>query len=269
MKKIKIITSKKSVCLSILLIVALTLNVHSGTWSIENKNQTNVSLLSVKEQLENAKKEGKAVFLVITGTGATGVTELVNVANNAKKKLTKSVVVQMNRDDAANSELVTKFGVSGVQLPFVLVLSAKGYAVGGFPGATATADNLVKLVPSPKYDEVLTALNNKKPVFVVASKKSFTDKATVIATCKTAVSKVPSTPAIVEIDMNDAKEATFLKQIGVNMASTSTVTVVINTTGNITGTYTGTTDAQVLAAAATKVVKSCCPGGSSSCGPKK
>jgi hypothetical protein len=246
---------------AVLFVLSMTVNLYGNT----------VPPGTVKDDLEKAKKAGNAVFLVITGTGATGLDDLVTIANDANKKVKKSAVIKMDRDDAANSELVTKFGVAGVQLPFILVISPKGYAVGGFPGANATADNLVNLIPSPKYDMVLDALNNKKPVFVVAYKQSFTDKATTLATCKSAVDKVPSKATIVEIDMDDAKEATFLKQIGVNTVATSTVTVVINVAGNITGNYTGATDAQTLATAATKVVKSCCAGGSSKgCGsPKK
>jgi hypothetical protein len=258
MKAIKISGKMMQAWVAVLFILTMTVNLYGHT----------VTPGTVKDDLDKAKKAGNAVFLVITGTGATGVDDLVTIAN---KKVKKSAVIKMDRDDAANSDLVTKFGVAGVQLPFVLVLSPKGFAVGGFPSANATADNLVTLIPSPKYDIVLEALNNKKPVFVVASKKSFTDKATAVATCKSAVDKVPSKPTIVEIDMDDANEATFLKQIGVNTVATSTVTVVINTAGNITGNYTGATDAQTLATAATKVVKSCCAGGSSKgCGsPKK
>jgi len=261
MKAIKISGKMMQAWVAVLFILTMTVNLYGRT----------VTPGTVKDELDKAKKAGNAVFLVITGTGATGVDELVTIANDANKKVKKSAVIKLDRDDVANSDLVTKFGVAGVQLPFVLILSPKGYAVGGFPAANATADNLVNLIPSPKYDLVLDALNNKKPVFVVASKKSFTDKATAVATCKSAVDKVPSKPIIVEIDMDDANEATFLKQIGVNTVATSTVTVVINTAGNITGNYTGATDAQTLATSATKVVKSCCGGGSSKgCGsPKK
>jgi hypothetical protein len=245
---------------AVVIILAMTANLYGNT----------VPPGTVKDDLAKAKKAGNAVFLVITGTGVTSVTDLINIANEANKKVKKSAVIQMNRDDAANSDLVSKFGVAGVQLPFILVISPKGYAVGGFPGASANADALVKLIPSPKYDMVLEAINSKKPVFVVASKKTFTDKATAVETCKSAVAKVPSKPSIVEIDMDDSNEATFLSQLRVNTASTSTVTIVVNSTGNITGNFTGATTAQSLADAAVKVVRGCGAGGCAKpCGPTK
>ncbi len=223
-----------------------------------------------KADLEKAQKAGNVVFLVITGTGATGLDNIINIANQANKKVKKSVVIQLNKDDNANSKLVTKYGIAGVAVPFVLVISSKGYAVGGLAAGQATADALVKLVPSPKYDEVLVAINSKNPVFVVASKKTFTDKAAVMANCKAAAKKLANNaPVIIEVDMSDANETAFLTQIGVDMSSANTATVVITSGGNVSGNYIGVTDVQKLADAAVKVVKSCCPSGSSSgCGKK-
>jgi hypothetical protein len=221
-------------------------------------------------ELEKAQKAGNVVFMVITGKGATGLDNMINAANQANKKVKKSVVIQLNKDDNANSKLVSKYGIAGVAVPFVLVISGKGLAVGGLPAGQATADALVKLVPSPKYDEVLVAINSIKPVFVVASKKTFTDKAAVMTNCKVAAKKLSNNaPVIIEVDMGDANETAFLKQIGVDISSTNTATVVITSSGNVSGNYSGVTDVQKLADAAVKVVKSCCPAGSSSgCGKK-
>ena len=273
MKKIKSITVA-------LLLLSLTScgNATTGTNSSDEaiSNKTDESSLSANSaadptsELEKAQKAGNAVFLLITGNGAVGVDKLLVVANAANKQIKKSVVIQLNKDDKANSQLVTKYGIAGVAVPFVLVISSKGLAVGGLPAAQATAEALVNMVPSPKYDEVLTAINAIKPVFVVASKKSFTDKAAVITNCKAAAKKLATNaPVIVEVDMGDAGETAFLKQIGVDVLSTSTVTVVITSSGNISGNFRGVTDVQKLADAAVKVVKSCCPSGSSSgCGTK-
>lgn len=225
---------------------------------------------SVKDQLESAKKVGNVVFLLITGNGAVGIDKLLVVANAANKQIKKSVVIQVNKDDKANSEVITKYGISGVPVPFILVISSKGLAVGGLPAPQATSEALVKMVPSPKYDEVLLAINSKKPVFVVAYKKTFTDKAAVIANCKEAVKKTTTAPVIVEVDMSNTNETGLLKQIGVNMQATNTVTIVITSSGNVSGNFSGVQPVQTLVDAAVKTVKSCCPSGSSSgCGPKK
>ncbi|MCX6256381.1 MAG: hypothetical protein NTW49_00530 [Bacteroidia bacterium] len=222
--------------------------------------------------LEKAKKDGKTVFLVITGTGATDVDKANKLAKDVSAKVPKSTVLTLNRDEAANSGLVTKFGIANVAVPFIFIISHNGIPVGGYPYLQATTDNLIKAVPSPVQDQVLLALSEKKPVFIIVSKKGFTDKAKLVANCKTASSKIATKPSVVEVDYSDPKEANFLSQIGVTSITDKSKTVVVGAAGKITDTFEGEVDVAKLTASATKVIKSggCCPGGSSSgCGKKK
>lgn len=222
--------------------------------------------------LDKAKKDRKVVFLVITGTGAADLDKAVKIAKEANGKVSKSLVVQMNKDEAANLSLVTKLGIATVPVPFIIVISSKGIPVAGFPSYQATTDLLIKSVPSPKQDEIISALSEKKPVFVVISKKGLTDKTKVIANCKAAGSKMLTKPALVEIDFSDSKESAFLAKIGVTSLNAKTKTIVINSAGQITDTFEGVVLETALTSSANKVIKGggCCPGGSSSgCGPKK
>lgn len=230
-----------------------------------------ISVTNVSAEIEKAKKEGKAVFLVITGTGAKNIENAGKIANDAKIKYAKSVVITLNRDEATNSALVTKFGVAGVSVPFFLVISPKGVPVAGYQYEQATTEVLVNAIPTPKQDEVLFAISEKKPVFVIVSKKGLTDKAKVLTACKTTSSKITSKPAVVEFDFADAKETAFLKKIGISSITDKSKTVVVNSAGQVTGTYEGVPVESELTASANKVIKSsCCPGGSSSgCGTKK
>jgi len=221
--------------------------------------------------LEKAKKDGKTVFLVITGNGASDIDKANKLAKDVSIKVPKSTVITLNRDEAANSSLVTKFGIANVAVPFIFIVSHNGIPVGGYPYARATADMLIKAVPSPRQDQALLALSEKKPVFIIVSKKGFTDKAKVIANCKNASNKMVTKPAIVEVDYSDAKETNFLNQIGVVTIGDKTKTVVVGASGKITDTFEGEVDVAKLMASATKVIKSggCCPGGSSKgCGKK-
>jgi hypothetical protein len=252
-----------------LMIVAATFLCFSASEINANNNITNAP--TVKEQLDKATKDGKAVFLLITGNGATGIDNAKKIANDAKALYSKSVVVILNKDESANSELVTKYGIARVQVPFMLVLSPKGFAVAGYPASQATADALAKAVPSAKQDEVLFAVSEKRPVFIIVSKKGLKDKATILANCKMACSKIPSKPIIVELDVNDTKETAFLKQIGVTSITDKTITIVANGSGQITGRYEGITIEATLTSSACKA-GGCSPGGcgsNKSCGPKK
>lgn len=258
-----------SACITLLIVAGLSLSIQAKSM---HKVENSVPVLSVKEQLDQAKKDGKAVFLVITGTGATGVDAATKTANEAKAKVAKSVVISINKDDAANSDVVSKLGIASVPLPFLLVISPKGMAVAGYTVAQATADLLIKAIPSPRQDEVLFTVSEKRPVFIVVSKKGLTDKTAIIANCKSASAKIASKPAVVEFDINDIKESAFLKQLGVTTVGDKTITVVANASGQITDRFEGLALETALVASANKVIKSggCCPSGSTNgCAPKK
>ena len=267
MKTFNISSKHLSVGIAVFLIAAFTLNSNANVSSY-NKN---VLVPSVKEQLEKAKKDGKAVFLIITGTGATGIDNATKIAKDAKAKYSKSEIITLNKDEAANSELVKKYSIAYIPAPFFLVISPKGVAVAGFNIAQATADLLIKAIPSPKQDEVLLAISEKKPVFIIVSKKGLTDKANVVKNCKAASAKIASKPAVVEIDFNDAKETAFLKQMGVTTIGDKTIIIVSNASGQIADRYEGITEETPLITSANKVIKSggCCPNGSANgCGKK-
>jgi len=227
--------------------------------------------ISTSDEIAKAKKEGKAVFLVVTGNGVKDYSSAEKIAKDASLKKTKSVVIVLNKDDKANTEIVTKLGITGVSVPFLLVISPKGVPTAGYAPEQATAILLVNAVPSPKQDEALLALNEKRPVYIVVSKKSFKDKSGIISNCKSAVSKVSSKPSVIEIYFDDASEKNFLTQIGVTEISDKSIVVVANGKGQITETFKTAPTVEQLTTAANKVIKSggCCPGGSSSgCGKK-
>jgi hypothetical protein len=216
--------------------------------------------------LEKAKKDGKSVFIVITGTGATDVDKASGIVSDASKKSKNSVLFSLNRDDAVNAELVKKYEIATVPLPFILVISPKGFPVAGGQPDQLTADQIVKSIPSPKQDEVLVAIGDKRPAFIVISQKALADKDGVLANCKSAFAKIQSGPAIVEIDFDDPAEKEFLSQMGITKIDGTTITVVSNAEGQITDTFNKKPTVSQLVTSANKVIKksSCKPG---SCAP--
>jgi hypothetical protein len=237
----------------------------SGLTEVASTASEKTVVLTLKETLSKAKKDGNSVFVVVTGTGDKDIDKALEIAGKANKSVKKSIVVKMDRDDKNNAALVTEYGVSSAPLPLILVVSPSGVQAGGYLLVDATADNLVKLIPSTKQDDVLMALNNKKSVFIVASKNTFTDKAKAIENCKTAVTLNGNKSILVEVDLSDTKEKSFLELLKVNTATTSTATIIINIKGQINGTFYELKDAATLVTLANKVASSCC-GGGKSCG---
>ncbi len=237
--------------------------------SMQASNKTNSSLsANPTAELDKAKKDGKAVFLVITDNAAANLDKANVLANGASSKVAKSIVISLNKDDKANSSLVTKLGIANVPVPFILVISSKGMSIAGFQYNQVTTETLVKAVPSAKHEAVLFALSEKKPVFIVVSKKGLSDKTTILANCKSASAKVISKPVVIEFDVNDSKDSEFLKQVGVTSLKDKSITIVVNTSGQIADKFEGIVLETALTTSANKVVKSsgCAPG---ACGGKK
>ncbi|MCX6220950.1 MAG: hypothetical protein NTZ69_08170 [Bacteroidia bacterium] len=224
----------------------------------------------IQAELDKAKKEGKAVFVVITGTGVTETDKATTIAKGANAIYKNATVVQMDRDDASNSQLVAEWRLAGAPLPLVLVVSPKGQLSGGMILAQATSENIAALVPSPKLEEVQEVISNKRPVFVVFTKKTYSDRTEVLQACKEAVTILKNNAAIVEVDLDDIKEVNLIDRLEVDKSSKETTTQVVNVQGQIAGTSSGLPDAAKLAAAAIAPPKSgCCPGGAGSPGCAK
>jgi hypothetical protein len=226
------------------------------TSEVPGKNSAN--------QIETATKAGKAVFVVVTGTGVTDTDKATAIAKGANAIYKNAVIIQMNRDDASNVQLVSEYRLSGAPLPLILVISSKGFPTGGYILSQATAENIAALVPSPKLEDVYAAIGNKKIALVVFTKKSFADRSEVLKECKNAVSKLNNNAVIVEVDMDNSEEASFMNQLRIDKSVKNSVTLVINTQGQVAGTSTTVPDATKLVAAATAPVKSGCGPG---CGP--
>ena len=243
----------------------------SAEKSAAGKTKINATPATVQSEIKNANKAGKVVFLVVTEPNNADNDGAMNMGKSAQKLHPKSVVVKMNRADAANKELVTKYGLSGAPLPLLLVISSNGVLAGGAMYKQATAKGLVAMIPSPKKAEVLLAINQGKSVFVVVSKKSMLKKKDVLSKCELACKEMNGKAKVIEIDLEDIKEKRFLNELKVNQTAAKPQTYVINTKGQLTGSLSGVVNTKTLIATATKKVSGgcCAPGSGKSCGPAK
>ncbi len=228
----------------------------------QDVNQVNSELAG---ELEKAKKEGKAVFVVVTENESVNTNKALEIAKEAKNINNNSIIVQMNRDDASNSKFVTQWRLTGAPLPLILVLSSKGVPSGGYILEQATAENIAALIPSPKLETVYDAIEDKKHTILVFTKKTFSDKSQVENIAREAVSLLNDQAVFVEVDMDDPKESSFLNQLRIDKNSAkNSITMVINKQGQVAGKSSTLTDASSLVATANTPVASGCASG---CGP--
>ena len=223
---------------------------------------------SVQSDIEKANTKGNVVFLVVTEPGVIGAEKAVSVATEAQKLVAKATVIEMNRADLTNSQLVTKYRLAGASLPLILVIASNGVVSSGIAADRATPESLIQMIPSPKKAEVLQALSEGKAVFLVASRKSMANREKVSDTCKSACNQMNNRAALVSIDMDDKKENSFLAQLRVNALSAEPMTSVINPQGQVTATFSGPVEVKTIMEATAKKAGGCCPGGSQKgCGP--
>lgn len=221
-------------------------------------------------ELDKASKSGKAVFLVAYSAPGAELDKAVSIASTARLKVPNSaVVVKLNTSDAGNAALVSKYKLTGAPLPLVLVLDKNGTSAGGFLLKDATAEKLVGAIPSPKLSEILLAISGGKSAYVVLYKESMTSKKNIMDNCAIACTKMANKSVVVTVNAEDNKEANLLKTLKYNTGATEPVTYVINSAGQIAGTFTGTTDVNNLIATAKKAPASgCCPSGAPAGGCK-
>jgi competence protein ComGC len=235
---------------------------------------TSINLFAVtaQEAIATANKSGLIVFLVITDAGNANTQQALDIANQAHTKYQKSEVIQMNRSDEANQALVAKYGVSKAPLPLILVIASNGVVTGGFPSYQATADLLVNVIPSPVKADVMKALSDGKSVFLVVSSKNMKEKDEVINTCQQACIEMQNNTKLIALDLDDQKEKAFIAEMKIDPSITSPQTFVINSKGQITGTFNNDVNTTELVATAKKLPAakgcgtSCAPG---ACGTKK
>ena len=225
-----------------------------------------------KAQIDKAKAKGNVVFLAVTD-GSKMLMEVKSMAAKAQKKFPKSEVIILDKTDKANAALVTKYGLTGVQLPQILVMASNGVIAGGYSLKQATPENLVELIPTKKQASALLAFSEGKAAYIVLFKKSMKDKANAVSECTKAVAGLGGKAVVIDVDLDDKSEAEFLSLLKPEMTATSTQILVFNGKGQFTDEFTAPVRSSVLVTASRKVVKSACtPGacgsGTSGCGTK-
>jgi hypothetical protein len=227
---------------------------------------------ATQDELKDAAKKGQIVFVLVTQPGATGVDKAKKVIRDAMGHVENSVLIELNRADTGNAELVARYRVSGAPLPLILVVARNGALAGGGRAGKVTSEQLQKMVPTPKKAEILQALEEGKAVFAVFSRAEMGSSAKAVGACATACGQLKKGAVTIQIDMDDDKELPLLTQLKVDPASKEPVTLVFNKSGLLTGSYMGAVQVADLVQATTKKPSGCCPPGinsSKSCAPPK
>jgi len=221
-------------------------------------------------EIEQARKSCKPVFLVAYNTAGAETDKAFAIAENAKNSFKgSSVVIKINTSDTANKSLVSKYRLAGAPLPLILVLDKNGTTSGGFLLKDVTAEKLVDIIPTPKTSELIKALSTGKSVYIVVYKESMTSKKSIIDNCAVACSKMDNKTVTLMVSLEDKNETKLFQMLKCNLNAKEPVTYVVNSSGQIAGSYSGLTDVNTLVSTAKKAPSGgCCPSSSSKSGCK-
>ncbi len=216
-------------------------------------------------QLQQAKENHQAVFLVVTEDGDANYSNAMQMAGQAQSKVDNSLVLELNRSDASNSELVQQLRINTAPVPLFLVYAENGMLAGGQLYSQTSSEKLAAAIPSPKKQQVMETLSKGKSAFLVVSSDDMETKSDIVNTCQQACIEMAQNAKIIQVDLDDPKEKAFLASLKIKTNIMEPQTYVINSQGQVTGSFTGDVNADNLVATAKRVVKSggCCPGGSS------
>jgi len=210
--------------------------------------------------MDEAVAQHQTVFLVVTQSNAKGTDRAKKIADDAHAKAPHTRVVVLDRALPANKPLVEKYRVLAAPVPLILVIASNGVPAGGALLRDATPDVLVGLIPTPKRAEFLLAVHEKKPVFLVVSRKSMPLQGEVFEAVTLAFKALRKKARIITVDLDDKAEKTFVASMKVDPKSKEPATFVYNAAGQQTAFFRGKVKAVALIEASKKKA-ACCAGG--------
>lgn len=226
---------------------------------------------TTQQELFAAKMNSKVAFILVYDRNAWNLEEARQLILDTMKQAPGTVKVEMDRDDAANREIVKEYRLQSAPVPLVLVMLPTGIITAGQPASVLTAEKLAGMVPSPKKAEVMQALSDGKAVLLTFSRKEMKANGSINNSCKMACQQMVGNAVHITIDMEDPKEVRFAEEMKIDFAATEPVTVVVNFNGQISGKYRGNVQPATLVASAAKIPGGGCGAqcGPAGCGPKK
>jgi hypothetical protein len=203
--------------------------------------------------LERAAAAGRYLLVVFYRSDDDSTRAMKKVvASAASTFASKANSITINVTDAAEKDIVTRFGLDRAPMPLTLVVAPAGAITGGFAGKVTEAQ-LSGAFVGPGTATCLKALQDNKLVLLCvqnASTKS-NDAALKGAQEFKADARYEKVTAIVTVDPSDATESKFLGQLKIDPKTSQAVTALIAPPGSVVAKYTGATNKNTLVAALT------------------
>lgn len=257
--------------ISKLLLAALFLITGTNASKASNGEDIKLVKSNVHTELKTASTAGINTIVVVTDSKADDLDAAIKLAEETAALRDKVMVAVLDRDLEENKVLLQTYSLGRYPLPFLLIVSPSGSVTGGSAPGQITAEKLAFYIPSPCHNLALSArLDGKAALIFITDSKVKKDKSW-NKTLKEVQKTVVPEPVLIDVDINDENERTFLTRIGYKREELPML-MVVNTAGEVTDKYNKLPEVDEVKASLDKVVKkgcgSSCPS-SKSCTDKK
>jgi len=201
--------------------------------------------------MERAAAAGKYLLVLFYRSDDNETQAMKKVVASAAANLVKKAnSATINVTDAAEKDIVAKFGVDRAPMPLALVVAPSGAITGGFP-SKVTEEQLSGAFVSPGLANSLKALQDGKLVLLCvqnASTKS-NDAAMKGVNAFITDTRFAKSTEVVSLDPADEAESKFLKQVQIDPRTSEAVTALLAPPGSVVAQYKGATNKDVMIAA--------------------
>jgi hypothetical protein len=227
------------------------------TASTGGKGEVKVYDKNVGEMLVKAAAEGLNSILLITDNQQKDVDAAMELAVGAAALRDQVMVMKINREDQANSDLVKELQLTRFPLPYVVILSPSGFiAAGVVPGKIEPA-RMAEFLPSPCYNQSLQARKDGKPSFILVYATRDAEYESWMKLAAESGAMLDPKPEIIAVHNEDAAEAAFLARVGYKEATATPQLFVVTPAGQTSGRFNTMPTASAINIAAKRVASGC------------
>ncbi len=248
---------KKFASVLLLGVYLLTAAALQGIAGPSGKGEVKVYDTNVGEMLAKAAAEGLNSILVITDNQQKDVDAAMELAIGTASLCDQVVVFKVNRDDAANSEIVKEHQLSRFPVPYVLILSPSGFIAAGVVPGKIEPERMAEFLPSPCYNQSMQARKDGKPSFILVYAAKDAEYESWMKLAAESGAMLDPKPEIITIHNEDAAEAAFLARVGYKEATATPQLFVVTPAGQTSGRFNTMPTASAINAAAKRVASGC------------
>lgn len=202
--------------------------------------------------LAKAAAAGKYLLIVFYRNGDDETRAMKKTISSAAARL-KASSITVDVADAAEKDIVARYGVDRAPMPLALVVAPNGAVTGGFP-VSVTEEQLSGAFVGPATASCLKALQDGKFVFLCAQNNSTSSNEDALKGVRAfrEDARYAKATEIVSVDPADPAEAKFLGQVKIDPRTNVAMTAFLAPPGAVVATYSGATDKNTIVAALTR-----------------